>query len=235
MAYGITVDGSGGIFGIDSNTNTTKHFGIKVAPNNKAANSTITDWDRANGDLLFARPQSTATGTNEANNYLGLKLSSGNYRFVFDANYMVILTSTQAIAIDDGSGSSLVNGSLYGIQIHNASNITIMDSRRFNAGLEFLKIYDPGYFPGGLGGSTNWTSSNLVYQAASNNAALQAAYVCVNASNDAAVTQGHFNMYYYNFSTYAIYFHSYIQGAAGFFPSTAIKNSTAVIVGAHKS
>ena len=26
MAYGITVDGSGGIFGIDSNTNTTKQF-----------------------------------------------------------------------------------------------------------------------------------------------------------------------------------------------------------------
>ena len=80
--------GSGGIFGINSNTNTTKHLSIKVAPNNKAENSTITDWDRANGDLIFARPQSTATGTNETNNYLGLKLSSGNYSFNVDANYM---------------------------------------------------------------------------------------------------------------------------------------------------
>ena len=233
MAYGITVDGSGGIFGIDSNTNTTKHLSIKVAPNNKAANSTITDWDRANGDLIFARPQSTATGTNETNNYLGLKLSSGNYSFNVDANYMVIQTSTQAIA-NDSNGSSFVNGSVYGIQINNsaATPITILDSRRFNTGLEFLKIYDSGYFPGGLGGSTNWTSSNLVYQASSTST-LQEVYVCVNASLN-AVNQGNFGMYYYHFSDYAIYFHSFIQGAAGFFPSTAIKNNTAVIVGAHK-
>lgn len=232
MTYGIIVDGSGGIFGINSNTNTTKHLSIKVAPNNKAANSTITDWDRANGDLIFARPQSTATGTNETNNYLGLKLSSGNYSFNVDANYMVIQTSTQAIA-NDSNGSSLVNGNDYGIQIQNESDITILDSRRFNAGLEFLKIYDPGYFPGGLGGPTNWTSSNLVYQASSTST-LQAAYVCVNASLY-TVSQGRFGMYYYNFSDYGIYFHSFIQGAAGFTFSTAIKNNTAVIVGAHKS
>ena len=231
MAYGITVDGSGGIFGIDSNTSTTKHLAIKVAPKNITANTTITDWDRSKGDLIFARPQSTATGTNETNNYLGLKLSSGNYSFNVDANYMVIQTAEEAIANDD-NGSSFVNGSLYGIQINNAAAtpITILDSRRFNTGLEFLKIYDPEYF---VGGDANFTSDNLVYQASSTST-LQEIYVCVNTSQY-SVNQGHFNMYYYHFSDYAIYFHSYIQGAAGFVFSSAIKNSTAVIVGAHKS
>ena len=229
MTYGIKVDGSGGIFGINSNTSTTKHLAIKVAPKNITANTTITDWDRSKGDLIFARPQSTATGTNETNNYLGLKLSFGNYSFNVNANYMVIQTSEEAIANDDGSGSSLVNGDKYGIQIKNAANTVIMDSRRFNSGLEFLKIYDPAYF---AGGDANFTSSNLVYQASSTST-LQAAYVCVNTSQF-SVNQGHFNMYYYHFSDYAIYFHSFIQGAAGFVFSSAIKNSTAVIVGAHK-
>ena len=230
MAYGITVDGSGGIFGIDSNTGTTRHFGVKVLPNDIAANSTITGWDRGNGDLIFARPQSTTTGTDETNNYLGLKVASGNYSFNVAANYMVVQTAQRAILNND----SLVNGNNYGIQINNsaATPITILDSRRFNAGLEFLKIYDPGYFAGGLGGSTNWTSSNLVYQATSTST-LQGVYVCVNTSQF-SVSQGHFNMYYYNFSNYGIYFHSFIQGSPVSGPSTAIKNSTAVIVGAFK-
>ena len=30
MAYGIEISGSGGIFGISSNTSTTQHFGVKV-------------------------------------------------------------------------------------------------------------------------------------------------------------------------------------------------------------
>jgi len=236
MAYGIEISGSGGIFGISSNTSTTQHFGIKVAPVNIAASTTIPSFDRTNGDLIFARPQSTATGTNEANNYLGLQYNSGNYSFGVAANYMIIQTTSRAIA-NDSSGSSLVNGTDYGFIVYNTANTAIMDSRRFNSGLEILAVYDAGYFAGGLGGPTNWTSSNLVYQA-SNTSTLQAAYVCVNSSQDAAVTQGHFNMYYYNFSDYAIYFHSYIQGASGgfvSFPSTALKNSTAVVVGAHKS
>ncbi len=232
MAYGIEISGSGGIFGISSNTSTTQHFGIKVAPTNIAASTTIPSFDRANGDLIFARPQSTTSGTNVTNNYLGLQLSSGNYSFNVAANYFIVQITTRAIANDSG-GSSLVNGTDYGFIVYNTAGTAIMDSRRFNSGLEILSVYDPGYFAGGTGGSSTWTSSNLVHQA-SNTSTLQAVYVCVNTSTY-TINQGHFNMYYYNFSDYAVYFMSFIQGAAGFFPSTALKNSAAVLVGAYKS
>tara|TARA_B100000131_G_scaffold25857_1_gene24679 strand:- start:43 stop:750 length:708 start_codon:yes stop_codon:yes gene_type:complete len=235
MAYGIEISGSGGIFGISSNTSTTQHFGIKVPPTNIAAGTTITNWDRANGDLIFARPQSTTSGTNVTNNFLGLRLSSGNYSFHTAANYFIAQITTRAIANDSG-GSSLVNGTDYGFIVYNTAGTAIMDSRRFNSGLEVLAVYDPGYFAGaGANGALSLTSSNLVYQASSTST-LQAVYMCVNTALR-VIGQGAFNMYYYNFSDYAVYFYAYIQGSGGTpsYPSIGIKNSTAVVVGGYKA
>ena len=123
MAYGIQgTTGSGG-FLIDSNTSATEYLTV-VSSGTTNAGASLT---RQAGDLVFAKPTGTSSST--ANRVIYDSVSSATaIKFLHQVNH-VVLRKAQ---------STSPSGNNYGIQIKNAGDVIIFDSRTATSGLKVL-------------------------------------------------------------------------------------------------
>ena len=118
MAYGMKIDGAEGIYQVDGSTSSTSF--LTIVHNGTTLNSSpyaISNYSA--GDIVFARP------------------TSGSGRFCSDftvstptfnvqASYLILRPSSNISSAVSGSGVT------YGIQIKNAANTVIFDSRAFS-------------------------------------------------------------------------------------------------------
>ena len=123
MAYGIEgTTGSGG-FLIDSDTTATEYLTV-VSSGTTNAGASLT---RQAGDLVFAKPTGTSSST--ANRVIYDSVSSATaIKFLHQVNHIVLRKAQ----------STSPSGNNYGIQIKNASDVIIFDSRTATTGAKIL-------------------------------------------------------------------------------------------------
>lgn len=123
MAFGIEGTTDSGGFLIDSNTTATEYLTV-VSSGTTNAGASVT---RQAGDLVFAKPTGTSSST--ANRVIYDSVSSSTaVKFLHQVNH-VVLRKAQ---------STTISGSNFGIQIKNASNVIIFDSRSATSGMKVL-------------------------------------------------------------------------------------------------
>ena len=123
MAFGIEGTTDSGGFLIDSNTTATEYLTV-VSSGTTNAGASVT---RQAGDLVFAKPTGTSSST--ANRVIYDSVSSSTaVKFLHQVNH-VVLRKAQ---------STTISGSNFGIQIKNASNVIIFDSRSATSGMKIL-------------------------------------------------------------------------------------------------
>tara|TARA_A100001388_G_scaffold1826_1_gene1364 strand:- start:492 stop:1181 length:690 start_codon:yes stop_codon:yes gene_type:complete len=123
MAFGIEATTDSGGFLIDSNTTATEYLTV-VSSGTTNAGASVT---RQAGDLVFAKPTGTSSST--ANRVIYDSVSSSTaVKFLHQVNH-VVLRKAQ---------STTISGSNFGIQIKNASNVIIFDSRSATSGMKVL-------------------------------------------------------------------------------------------------
>ena len=130
MAFGIfgTTDSDG--FLIDSNTSATEYLTVVHAGTTNAgqeAKSSNAGAGLQAGDLVFAKPTGTSSST--ANRVIYDSYTNHpQIKFLHQVNH-VVLRKAQ---------NTTVSGSNFGIQIKNASNVIIFDSRSATSGIKIL-------------------------------------------------------------------------------------------------
>ena len=123
MAYGIEGTTATGGFLIDSNTSATEYLTV-VASGTVNAGSSIS---KTAGDLLFAKPFNTSSST--ANRVIIDTASSATATKFLHKVYYIKLQKAQ---------NTNPSGNDYGIQIKNAANAIIFDSRTATSGVKIL-------------------------------------------------------------------------------------------------
>jgi hypothetical protein len=121
MAYGFLATGNNGSFLIDSDTTGTEHLAV-VATGTVEAGATLTKQAQ---DLIFAKPYSTTIGSNRV-----------TYNSVVSATGVTFLKKVYYVQLRKAQSASTTGN--YGIQVKNASNTIIYDSRTSTSGLKIL-------------------------------------------------------------------------------------------------
>ncbi len=121
MSYGISATGNNNSFIIDSDTTGTEHLAV-VATGTVEAGATLTKQAQ---DFIFAKPYSTTIGSN--------RVTCNN---IASATGVTFLKKVYYVQLRKAQNAS-TSGS-YGIQVKNASNTIIYDSRTSSSGLKIL-------------------------------------------------------------------------------------------------
>jgi len=123
MAYGILATGNNGSFLIDSDTTGTEHLAV-VAVDTVEAGATLSKQAQ---DLIFAKPYSPTIGSNRV-----------TYDSVTSATGVTFLKKVYYVQLRKAQSASTTGN--YGIQVKNASDTIIYDSRTSTSGLKILGI-----------------------------------------------------------------------------------------------
>ena len=124
MSFGIEGTTASGGFLIDSTTSATEYLTVVSTGSTSGTNQTV---NHSAGDLVFAKPFDTSSST--ANRVVFENISSiSSIKFLHRVFY-VVLRKAQ---------STTTSGSNFGIQVKNASNVIIFDSRSATTGMKVL-------------------------------------------------------------------------------------------------
>ena len=130
MSYGIEGTTASGGFLIDSDTTATEYLTVVHSGTTNAgqeAKSSNAGAALQTGDLVFAKPTSTTSST--ANRVIYDTFSNHpQIKFLHQVNHIVLRKAQ----------STSPSGNNYGIQIKNASNVIIFDSRTATSGAKIL-------------------------------------------------------------------------------------------------
>ena len=130
MAYGIEGTTASGGFLIDSNTSATEYLTVVHSGTTNAgqeAKSSNAGAGLQAGDLVFAKPTGTSSST--ANRVIYDSFTNHpQIKFLHQVNHIVLRKAQ----------STTPSGNNYGIQIKNASNVIIFDSRTATSGAKII-------------------------------------------------------------------------------------------------
>ena len=234
MAYGILIQGVGGIFQVDSEKGSTKY--MQVTHNSTTSNSQsgltghrmiINHWK--SGDIVFARPVS---GSGRLVSYFQVDPPE----FEVSTAYLVLKPANSTTA------STSLNGSNYGIQINGTTTGTkLFDSRGFASGVAIEEMHPKSTLFGGdqplssaFGGTGNLEPSNRTILTTTS-ANWSKAYVTVNNgyysqpdNANAGVVQ---NGYHFDSSNYRILYQGYLQSSATEIGNVPLTNSSTIMAG----
>tara|TARA_R110002153_G_scaffold273998_1_gene446522 strand:+ start:1123 stop:1857 length:735 start_codon:yes stop_codon:yes gene_type:complete len=184
MAYGITVEASGGQFQIDSDLTGTRHLVIQGPVRAVPAAGTVTI---GGNDRLFVRATSTDPYINLNWNAAGTVCT-----FTRAANYIICRPS------DSTTHASVISSTAHGLQVKNGSGAVCFDSRALEKGLSIISVHAKGTLQGGdiNGHAPNqpsvpaylnpYPNNNSVYVGAVGGPALSARKIYVSAFGNSA-------------------------------------------------
>ena len=183
MAYGISATGANNTFQLNSTLTSTVHFALINQGTTTGSNGQIAGFSA--GDLIVGRPTSGSGG-------FGASMGSSPPTLNVAGTYKVFRPMTNSTATN-------LNGSAYGIQVKNASNNVIFDSRSFANGFGIKKIFAKNALAGGYNYYGAVPTGNIVHTSTSSTD-YNSTYVSLNASYWGG-TSAAFNAYYFDSST----------------------------------
>jgi len=158
-SYGMTIDGVGGIYQVDSTDSETEFMGVKSDGN--FGNGQGPGSNFALGDLLMVGYRSTTANDSKVVEVV-FNSSGLSPTLTYGGDHLI----AKASSIHTASGSQTET---YGLQVLNQSNVVCFDSRNLLTGLEIMKVWGrfqrQGGYPGQGGVSPLWinNTANEVY------------------------------------------------------------------------
>ena len=183
MAYGISATGANNTFQLNSTLTSTVHFALINQGTTTGSNGQIAGFSA--GDLIVGRPTSGSGG-------FGASMGSSPPTLNVAGTYKVFRPMTNSTATN-------LNGSAYGIQVKNASNNVIFDSRSFTNGFGIKKIFAKNALAGGYNYYGAVPTGNIVHTSTSSSD-YNSTYVSLNGSYWGG-TMSAFNAFYFDSST----------------------------------